>query len=290
MRAGDVLGANGCAMPVSARRVMELSRLSRNGILLCLAAETRPQWWASVRELAAISGVSPTRAKLELPELVDLGFFERRGDGGKGTKGLFRVLTEKDRIDPSTQRAEGSDRSFHKDRIDPSPPAAVGSDRSSPSTSSHARAPAPPDPSLKNSNRPSVLEGSGEGTHGRGDQSLRGSDVRWVSAQWSVSGAVAHQCWTRLLGFGLSRGEGREYLEAARRGTHPAFNGLELATRPLGAACTWQRVEPWLMWYRRAKPETGAPPAPARARAEPRSTPEEVEAMVAHAKRAMAEQ
>jgi hypothetical protein len=275
-------------MPLSARRVLELSRLSRNGILLCLAAETRPQWWATVRELAVISGVSPTRAKLELPELAALGFFERKGDGGKGAKGLFRVISEKDRIDPSTQRAEGSDRSFHKDRIDPSTQRAEGSDRSFSSSSSRARAPAPPDPYLKNSNRPSVQEGSGEGHARPGEISrpdLRGSDVRWICEQWSVSGTVAHVCWTRLLGFGLSRGEGREYLSAARRGSHAAFNGLEHAKRPLGATCTLERVTPWITWFRgRARPESSAARPPARPREEPRMSPDEFEAAIEFAR------
>ncbi len=112
-----------------------------------------------------------------------------------------------------------------------------------------------------------------------------------MKREWVVSGTIAHQCWKRLLGFGATRREAREYLEAAKRGTHAAFRGLELAKYPLGAVCTLDRFEAW----RTSRTPAPAPaPAPAaterrrRSREEPKAlSPTEVEEFVGLARLAM---
>ena len=215
---------------------------SSTRIRLYSAAMILSQWFRPPAELYRMANVSHRRAELELARLVAEGWLERHEKGSANYTRLVRFTQG-----PTPINLIGVQRSK----------------RSGYSTSSHARGPAPPDLDLAKGSDPSVHpEGSGE-AHARTGETfratdLRGSDVQWVKAQWSVSGAVAHTCWTRLLSLKLTREEGRLYLIAAKRGTHDAFRGLwgpKGADKPLGAACTRERVEPWIEWHRRARVE-----------------------------------
>jgi len=238
---------------------------SSTRIRLYSAAMILSQWFRPPAELYRMANVSHRRAELELARLVAEGWLERHEKGSANYTRLVRFTQGPTPI--NLIGVQRSKRSGYSDQLDRGTAIeTIGvqrSKRSGYSTSSHARGPAPPDLDLAKGSDPSVHpEGSGE-AHARTGETfratdLRGSDVQWVKAQWSVSGAVAHTCWTRLLSLKLTREEGRLYLIAAKRGTHDAFRGLwgpKGADKPLGAACTRERVEPWIEWHRRARVE-----------------------------------
>jgi len=282
-------------VPLKPQELARLRGLSPALKLLFLAAEARAPWWGSASEIIELAEMSQRRGELGLRELEAAGYLVRETKGTRSYKRVTRFVPG-----PAAggfgPRSSGSVNRDPEDRSTAIPrigePRSSGSvnrdpeDRSTP-YETHARAPARPDlgPSL-DLKRPSVREGYGEGHARTGDvqpsPEVRGSDVQWIRAQWAVSGTIAHQMLTKLTGeIGLSRREVREYLSAARRGTHAAFHGLDKANYPLGAACTLERVTPWRDSRARARP-----PVDAGERA-PRVVDSETEAFVELARRAM---
>ena len=255
---------------------------SKVRVRLFFAAWKREEWWGKTRDVTTQARVPHRRGEIELAALVADGFLIRHEKGAKNQDRLVRFEPGSAAIKLiGALRSKRSDRS---DQIDRSATietiAPLRSKRSEHSTSTHARGHAPPDPdlSLESRSMDQRVRPSGEvqeGTDARTGEGecpeVRSSDVQWIAEQWRVSGTVAHQMVKRLLALGLSRRDVREYLEAARRGTHSAFAGLEKANYPLGAACTRERVEPW----RASRPQAPRPPVdatPTPAQPRPRST------------------
>jgi hypothetical protein len=229
-------------MPVTLAEFQLRKRLPKRSLILLFDAACL-LGWTSIKAVAELAGVKYDHARVQLGKLVREGWLHRETDAQLG---LLRYTA---RVAPleSGDRSPKIGQPIARDRSDRSPeigrpisqdrPLVVDARASDPDLSSDR------DP-IDQRVRPSgeVQEGTDARTEGN---EVRQSDVQWIAEQWRVSGTIAHRMAAKLLELGLERRELREYLEAARRGTHTAFIGLERAEYPLGAACTSERVDPW---------------------------------------------
>lgn len=244
-------------MRLSVEELARLVRLKgRDQILLCLAAHTRPQWWATAAELAGVAGVHPRRARLALVALAREGLLDRKGEtgGGSGNVARFRVASKGDQSDPvepdqsdpvsgslrsgsdppPTRRTRAGDHAQQKETSEPSDPSSFVSASSLGSASDRSH------------HRPSVLgDRRGDGrTEGEIDQRLQ-TAVEWVHERLGVTSQMSTPGLLRLLNAGASDRELRAYALDQKRGIGPAFDGLEHARFRFGAACTEDRFELW---------------------------------------------
>lgn len=230
-------------MPLNRAEFLIRKRFARRSTILLFDAACICGW-STVREIAELAGVSHRRAKLELVELVAGGWLVREQRGPKNQQRQVRF----------TARVAGIARD-PTGGIAHDPAGEIAGDPTLP----YGRARAPdPDLSLKGSSKihASVHPGGSKGEPGtdartevskvQTEPEIRAADVQWIAAQWQVSTTLARRYAVKLHEMGLETPrELRAYLDAARRGTHPAFAGLELARYPLAVACTPERLEPW---------------------------------------------
>jgi len=244
-----------------------LSIKGENRRTLFLALQMRPQWWATVPELAAFCNIAPETVRRDLAVLAHAREVEHKpGDaGGNGKKGLFRYQpTDPRRSVTDPPRSVGSD----PPRSVTDPRRSVSDPQGSVDTSyTHARGHAPPAVSGSESDTSVRLEGSGEAHTRPADvqdgADGRESDVQWIGKLWAVAGAIAYTMRERLAAYGFTRGEIRKFLTEAKFASEhdmpPAhvFHRLRKADLPLGAACSEERAPIWLAQHR-AKLETRA--------------------------------
>jgi len=200
--------------------------------------------WTTVGAIAELAGTSPSRAKVELAELVRQGWLEREREGnGPGARIRF------------TRRVKGiagDPLSGGKGIVGDPLLGIVGDPLSGPDTS-RSRVSGLSSSGSVNSVRPG---GSG-GTDARTDDSdVRESDVEWVKRVWAwthVTGHIVRIKLDQLRDFGFTRLEMREYLAL----NWQFLRGTEF---PLGVACSEKRAPEWLAERRKRQTEGPATP------------------------------
>jgi hypothetical protein len=230
--------------------------------------------WTTADEVAQLAGVSPRRAALTLAALQAEGFLAREASGPAAPGRRVRYFTNGDRPrSPFPATVIAGD---HRSVIAGDHRSVIAPDHCSNPLLKLARASGSEEPpTLPNDHRPSVTVQPS--TDGR-TADYRASDVTRITLQWAVTGTIAHQSLRKLAEAGLERRLALAYLDAAKRGVHPAFGGLDRAQYPLGAACSGERVAAWLTtqaprFAPRSPVETFSPGGPPTPQADAESAP-----------------